>query len=331
MDMDLSREQTRLLILHEFRLGRNGSEAARNICQSMGEGTVSITTVTSWFKKFRDENYELMDQPHMGREVTVDVEVLRKKVEDDPSISSVELGEYFHCHHTTICRHLHKLGKTWNCGKWISHELAEDMQQRVDDCMYNLVTNKNDAWLTDLVTGDGAWKFCVNHTRKRKWLDHDNPDTPSQDGKKIALSVWWGINGVIHWELLDPNTTTKELYCKQLEKLNQKLKGKQDNVYFLHDNSKEHLSKVIRHQILDFGWVMIPHPPRSPDLSPSEYHLFKSLKTYLSKKQYDSQDHLEADIDQFFSSKSPEFYRDGIMDLPRRWQKVIDADGMYVD
>ena len=331
--MKLSRDQVRLLIFHEFRLGRNGSETTRNICHSIGEGTVSIPTVTNWFKKFRDENYEFMDKPHMGREVTIDLELLLKKIEDEPRLSSVRVGEYFHCHHTTICRHLHEFCKTWKWGKWIPHDLTEDqLQRRADACTNNLTSHRNAAWLTNLVTGDETWTFYINNTRKRQWLSRGDPGIPtpkpSQDAKKIMMSVC----GVIHWELLQPGrTVTKEFYCEQLERLHQKLKGKQDRVYFLHDNAKAHVAKMTRQKILDFEWILISHPPYSPDISPSDYHLFRSLKAYLSEKKYNSRDHLEADIGKFFSLNSPKFYRSWSMDLLRRWQEVIDTDRVYGD
>lgn len=39
--------------------------------------------------------------------------------------------------------------------------------------------------------------------------------TPKPDtSKKVLLSVWWGINGIIYWELLPTNSTiTAEIYC----------------------------------------------------------------------------------------------------------------------
>ena len=44
-EMNLSRKEFRVLLLHEFRLGRKATEAARNIGSTMGEDTLSICTV----------------------------------------------------------------------------------------------------------------------------------------------------------------------------------------------------------------------------------------------------------------------------------------------
>ena len=59
--MNLSCKELRVLLLHEFRLGRKATEAARNICSTMGEDTLSIHTVQHWFNWFKCGNFELND------------------------------------------------------------------------------------------------------------------------------------------------------------------------------------------------------------------------------------------------------------------------------
>ncbi|KAK6751598.1 hypothetical protein RB195_003172 [Necator americanus] len=84
-----------------------------------------------------------------------------------------------------------------------------------------------------------------------------------------------------------------------------------------------------RQQNSELGWKVLPHPPYSPDLAPSDYHLFRSVQHHLEEKRYNDCDHLENDLPAFFASKSPKFYAKGIRDLVRRWQKVVDVDGDY--
>ena len=100
------------------------------------------------------------------------------------------------------------------------------------------------------------------------------------------LSVWWGVRRITHWEVL-PNgcNITADLYCQQLDHVVAKLHGKQDRVYFLHDNTRPHVAKSMREKLLKFGWITIPHPPYSPDLAPTNYHLYRSLFEYLREKK----------------------------------------------
>ena len=141
------------------------------------------------------------------------------------------------------------------------------------------------------------------------------------------LSVWWGAKGTIYWELLpDGCTVTADLYRQQLDRVEQKLKGKQDQIYFLHDNARPHVAKLTREKFPGLGWITIRHPAYSPDLAPTDYHLFRSLSNHLREKKLDDESNLKTD---FFSQKSPNFYEREIFSLPERWRQVVHSDGTY--
>jgi histone-lysine N-methyltransferase SETMAR len=97
--------------------------------------------------------------------------------------------------------------------------------------------------------------------------------------KKVMLSVWWNMAGVVHWELLSTGSTvTAEYYCKQLDLVANEFRGKQDKVFFLHDNTRPRIANTTLQKLLNLGWTVLPHPPYSPDLAPTDYHLFRSLR-----------------------------------------------------
>ena len=174
----------------------------------------------------------------------------------------------------------------------------------------------------------------VNHTRKRQWLEAGETGvaTPKNDlhPKKIMMSICWGVKGIVYWELLPTGCTiTADLYCQQLDRVAKELQGKQDRIYFLHDNARPHVAKSTRKKLLKLGWITIPHPPYSPDLAPTDYHLFHSLANYLREKKFDDENDIKKEIDNFFNKKSQVFYERGILSPPERWQQVIDTDGAY--
>lgn len=112
-----------------------------------------------------------------------------------------------------------------------------------------------------------------------------------------------------------------------------KVKDKLDNiytkVYFLHDNAKPHIAKITTKKLVDLGWKVLPHPPYSPDLAPADYHLYRSLNNYFKGKIFKNNKEIKNDISAFFASKNAKFFKSGIEALPIRWQKVIDANGVY--
>lgn len=62
---------------------------------------------------------------------------------------------------------------------------------------------------------------------------------------------------------------------------------------------------------------------------PSDYHLFTLLQNSLDGKNFASLEDLKNHLDQFFSQKPQNFYGHGIMQLLKKWRKVIEQNGTY--
>lgn len=67
----------------------------------------------------------------------------------------------------------------------------------------------------------------VNLQRKRQWIDKEkSPEpTPKRElhGDKVLLCAWWDRHGIIHFEFLNRNTLTADLYVQQLQRVHQSL------------------------------------------------------------------------------------------------------------
>ena len=109
-----------------------------------------------------------------------------------------------------------------------------------------------------------------------------------QHQKKVLLSVWWDYKRIVYFELLPPNRTINSVvYIEQLTKLNNAVEEKRPELtnrkdVFHHDNARAHTSLVTRQKLLELGWDVLPHPPYTPDLTPSDYFLFRSLQNFLN-------------------------------------------------
>lgn len=89
-------------------------------------------------------------------------------------------------------------------------------------------------------------------------------------------------------------------------------------VVFHQDNARPHVSLMARQKLLWLRWDVLVHPPYSPDLAPSAYHLFRALQNNLNNKIFSSLDVLKNHLDDFFAQKSQDFYERGIMKLVER-------------
>ena len=69
----------------------------------------------------------------------------------------------------------------------------------------------------------------------------------------------------------------------------------------------------------------------SPDIAPSDYHLFRSMQNALMDTEFETFEDVKKFVDNFIASKDHTFFSEGIHMLPGRWRKVIDSDGHYFD
>ncbi|CAF1265718.1 unnamed protein product [Didymodactylos carnosus] len=153
--MKISRRELRVLLLHEFRLGRKATEATSNIYGTMGKDVLSIRATQHWFNRFKNGNFELDDLPRSGRPLEVDTDVLKQLIKEDPRLTTRCLAERRGYSHTAVEKHLSELGKTSKYGVWIPHDLSpHQFQHRVDACMELMTSHRNYQWLRNLITGD---------------------------------------------------------------------------------------------------------------------------------------------------------------------------------
>ncbi|GBP89712.1 Mariner Mos1 transposase [Eumeta japonica] len=102
-----------------------------------------------------------------------------------------------------------------------------------------------------------------------------------------------------------------------------------DKVILLH-NARPHLAKPVKTYLGTLKWDVLPHPPYSPDIAPSDYHLFRSMAHGLTDQKFTSYEDCQKWVDLWISSKDKEFFQRGIRLLPERWQKVVESDRKYV-
>ena len=62
---------------------------------------------------------------------------------------------------------------------------------------------------------------------------------------------------------------------------------KKGKVILLHD-ALSHTAKLVKETIEAFGWEILSHAAYSPDLAPSDYHLFASVGHALAQQRFTS-------------------------------------------
>ena len=133
-------------------------------------------------------------------------------------------------------------------------------------------------------------------------------------------------------------TVNTDRYHQQLIKLHRAIREKRpefkerhDSLIFLHDNAPAHTSLVVRNYLKNIKWEALPHPPYSPDLAPSDYHLFSSMGHALTEQHFTYYEDVRKWLNEWFASKEEIFFWRGIHKLPERWEKCVASDGKYFE
>ena len=84
-------------------------------------------------------------------------------------------------------------------------------------------------------------------------------------------------------------------------------------------------------KLAELGYELLPHPPYSPDLAPSDYWLFADLKKMLQWKRFGSNEEVIAETEAYFEAKNESFHKHRIEKLEKRWNDCIALEGDYID
>jgi histone-lysine N-methyltransferase SETMAR len=99
----------------------------------------------------------------------------------------------------------------------------------------------------------------------------------------------------------------------------------------LQHNAHPHTSLQTQEAIAKFGWTVLPHPPYSHDLGPSDFHLFGPLKATLRGTSFEDDKSVICAVRTWIHEQEMSWYREGMHALVSHWLKTVDADGDYVE
>jgi hypothetical protein len=91
-----------------------------------------------------------------------------------------------------------------------------------------------------------------------------------------------------------------------------------DHLGYAKDNARLHVAHVTTDLINKFGWDTATHPPYSPDIAPSDYHLFHELEKHLGGTHFRTGKELKEEVLSYLRGAAGEFY-----------EKCIDLNGDY--
>jgi histone-lysine N-methyltransferase SETMAR len=95
-------------------------------------------------------------------------------------------------------------------------------------------------------------------------------------------------------------------------------------------NARSLASGAVLEILEKYGWQVLPHPPYSPDMSPSAFDLFPEFKKPLRGKRFNSSE-VSNEVARLIRRINNEGVLTGIQDLPKRGTAVIKHNGDYIE
>ena len=92
-----------------------------------------------------------------------------------------------------------------------------------------------------------------------------------------------------------------------------------------------HLALATQKKLAYLGLQCLDHPHYSPDLAPSDYHLFPGLKKQLKGRHFSSDAEIIAAAETWLDGQHSEIFLGCLQKVELRAKKCIELHGEYVE
>lgn len=348
--MELTRENFRAIIYHNFRRGLSPDECRNELVTIYEIEAPSQTTIYRWYAEFRRGRASLGTVPSSGRPKTAvspeNIAAVEKLLKEDRHVTYEQIRATIGIGMTAIHTILHgELGVRKLISRWVPHNLSEEQKAaRVDWCRsilkcYNGGKSKA---VYNMVSGDESWIYSYEPERKHQsavWVfdDEVKPTKVVRSrsvSKKMVASFVSKKGHVATIPLEEQRTVTADWYITVClpEVLAELRQGNpRRRVILHHDNASSHTAHKTTKFLNDENVELMSHPPYSPDLSPNDFFTFPRIKDLLRGQRFENP---EAAV---------EAYKSAILAMPtsnwnycfndwfKRMQKCIECNGEYFE
>ena len=152
--------------------------------------------------------------------------------------------------------------------------------------------------------------YCIARRNQNSSMVWKHPQSPvrkkfrtAPSVHKVMLTAFWGCCGQLVLDFMPRGATINaDRYCSKMSLLRAAIRKKHsgfldvENVIILHVNARPHVVYKTVNKLRKFHWEFLKHPPYSPDLAPSDFHLFSPLKKFLAGQRFTCDDEVKAAV-----------------------------------
>jgi len=176
-------------------------------------------------------------------------------------------------------------------------------------------------FLSRLVTMYETWLYHYDPETKQQSMEWRHSGSPrpkkfrvQKSAGKFLASNFWDQGSILLIDYLRKGQTIKaKYYSSLLVQLKDILKGKRRSkltkgVLFLHDNAPAHRALATQKKLAYLDFQCLDHTSYSPDLAPSDYHLFPGLKKQLKGRHFSSDAEVIATVETWLDGQPSDFF-----------------------
>ena len=264
----------------------------------------------NWVVQFKPGNFSTCYAPHPGRPKTVTtpeiIDQIRELILEDRR-AGFRLNQYL----SNWASHVSGMGpsfiKLWTCGTSLRSG-SRNAWTRIKNVngASGMSKFRNFFGAIQMIFCR-AWLVAMDET----WLCHYDPETKQQSMEwrhsgssrpkkfrvqkfagKVLASIFFRLRRhPPHWLYSKGSNYQRRVLLTSAGEnegnLKEKRRGKvTKGVLFLHENAPAHRALATLKKLAYLGFQCLDHPPYSPDLAPSDYHLFPGLKKTIERSPF---------------------------------------------
>jgi histone-lysine N-methyltransferase SETMAR len=336
--------QQRSVIRYFVLCQKSNQQIIAKLVKGYGQDALSLRSVQKWAARFRAGQEDVEDDERPGRPPQTDLcDVILRFLEKNPHSSSRDISKALFTPKTTVLRLLANLGLKFYQARWIPHRLSE--QQKSDrtalsQVLLEMINNLGPKQQNYLITGDESWIFWDNDHRGMWTLDRESaPINVNKmiSSKKTMLSAYFSRLGFVSIEFLPHGQNFNSQFFTEtilpslvagLSVYRPKLKAAGAHLHI--DNAKPHNSQLSIQKIKEYGFIRVPQPPYSPDLSPCDFFLFGYLKSQLEGMTFFDEDSVKKVVTRILTEIPANILHSVMDEWTHRLQRCIELAGDYV-
>lgn len=306
-----------------FRQKHHPKKAYWLLRNKFGEHTgLTQVMVATWYAQFVQGDVACSDSVQAS---------IKNLINENATISVQELSEQVGVHFDSVRLRTGLMGLMLKYGRWVPQELPTSMlKNRFNFCRALLARYKNSSSFSSMIMCSERWVYYGNgapgqHAEETKIL----PEL-----KKALLCVWWDQRGLIFHELLEPQqAAVPDRYQAQFSRFTKAMQSARqkvpNQVIFQYGITEPSARQQLKAILSGIGWELLRHPDHSPDIDPTDYHLFQSLLYGFQNLYFASPGQVYEWVAKVCKEQTAPFYLRGIRMLFNRWQKVVENKGDY--